>query len=166
IIAVYVDNGFLRKNESEAVEQHLKRIGLKMEDPNNPQKLVPSKQLTFVKEPEEKWKIIGDIFMKSMNLNPDEVLLGQGTLRPDLIESASQMVSTKAETIKRHNNLVRMRKLPKLAKSLEPFKEFRKDDAELEQVRVSEDSDLNPTRKNPEGGIYGNIFSGGASNHR
>ncbi|CAG7828374.1 unnamed protein product, partial [Allacma fusca] len=65
-------------------------------DPNNPQKLVPSKQLSFVTEPEEKRKIIGDIFMKvaenvieSMNLNPDEVLLGQGTLRPDLIESAS-----------------------------------------------------------------------------
>ncbi|CAG7818979.1 unnamed protein product, partial [Allacma fusca] len=31
IIAVHVDNGFLRKNESEAVEQSLKRLGLKIE---------------------------------------------------------------------------------------------------------------------------------------
>ena len=32
-------------------------------DPTNPNKLVPSKQLCFVTEPEEKRKIIGDVFM-------------------------------------------------------------------------------------------------------
>ena len=30
IIAVHIDNGFLRKNESDAVEQSLKRLGLKI----------------------------------------------------------------------------------------------------------------------------------------
>lgn len=39
-----------------------------------------------------------------MNLNPDEVFLAQGTLRPDLIESASSIVSVKAEVIKTHHN--------------------------------------------------------------
>lgn len=39
-----------------------------------------------------------------MNLNPDEVFLAQGTLRPDLIESASHLASGKAEVIKTHHN--------------------------------------------------------------
>ena len=48
--------------------------------------------------PEEKRKIIGDTFMRvaekaiaKFNLQPEEVFLAQGTLRPDLIESASTM---------------------------------------------------------------------------
>ncbi|MEQ2164198.1 hypothetical protein GOODEAATRI_004140 [Goodea atripinnis] len=39
-----------------------------------------------------------------MNLNPEEVFLAQGTLRPDLIESASHIASGKAEVIKTHHN--------------------------------------------------------------
>lgn len=39
-----------------------------------------------------------------MNLKPDEVFLAQGTLRPDLIESASTIASGKADVIKTHHN--------------------------------------------------------------
>lgn len=39
-----------------------------------------------------------------MNLKPDEVFLAQGTLRPDLIESASHLASGKADVIKTHHN--------------------------------------------------------------
>ena len=39
-----------------------------------------------------------------MNLKPEEVFLAQGTLRPDLIESASLVASGKAELIKTHHN--------------------------------------------------------------
>lgn len=39
-----------------------------------------------------------------MNLKPEEVFLAQGTLRPDLIESASHLASGKAEVIKTHHN--------------------------------------------------------------
>ena len=39
-----------------------------------------------------------------MNLKPEEVFLAQGTLRPDLIESASVLASGKAEVIKTHHN--------------------------------------------------------------
>ncbi len=38
-----------------------------------------------------------------MNLKPEEVFLAQGTLRPDLIESASLVASGKAEVIKTHH---------------------------------------------------------------
>lgn len=44
--------------------------------------------------------------ISSLNLNPEEVLLGQGTLRPDLIESASHLVSGKADTIKTHRKFL------------------------------------------------------------
>lgn len=39
-----------------------------------------------------------------MNLKPEEVFLAQGTLRPDLIESASVEASGKADVIKTHHN--------------------------------------------------------------
>lgn len=39
-----------------------------------------------------------------MSLKPEEVFLAQGTLRPDLIESASLVASGKAELIKTHHN--------------------------------------------------------------
>merc|ERR1719273_234241 len=67
--------------------------------------------LCQVTDPEEKRRIIGDTFMRvanevieDLNLNPDEVILGQGTLRPDLIESASTMASSQADVIKTHHN--------------------------------------------------------------
>lgn len=70
-----------------------------------------TKMLCNTSNPEEKRKIIGDIFVKiadeivaDLNLKAEEVYLAQGTLRPDLIESASKLVSSKADTIKTHHN--------------------------------------------------------------
>ena len=37
-------------------------------------------------------------------MSPKDVFLGQGTLRPDLIESASDLASNKADAIKTHHN--------------------------------------------------------------
>lgn len=72
---------------------------------------IETPMLCFAINPEEKRKIIGDVFVKITNevinelkLNPEEVVLAQGTLRPDLIESASSMVSSNADTIKTHHN--------------------------------------------------------------
>lgn len=39
-----------------------------------------------------------------MKLKPDDVFLAQGTLRPDLIESASLLASSNANMIKTHHN--------------------------------------------------------------
>lgn len=59
-----------------------------------------TKMLCQTTSPEEKRKIIGDVFvrvandaMTEMGLKPEQVFLGQGTLRPDLIESASALAS-------------------------------------------------------------------------
>lgn len=57
-----------------------------------------------------------------MNLKPEEVFLAQGTLRPDLIESASLIASGKAELIKTHHNDTELiRKLREEVKAYENF---------------------------------------------
>lgn len=116
----------MRKNESEFVEKSLRDFNL---DPivrkcffhffkgwttiKLPGSLYNSEtqMLCFTTNPEEKRKIIGDTFIKVTNdiikefkLNPEDVYLAQGTLRPDLIESASKTVSSNADTIKTHHN--------------------------------------------------------------
>lgn len=92
--------------------------------------------LCHVLDPEDKRRIIGDTFVRVANevtedlsLNPDEVMLGQGTLRPDLIESASGLASGQADVIKTHHNdtdLVRALRARK--KVIEPLSEFHKDE--------------------------------------
>lgn len=107
IIALHIDNGFMRKDESVQVAASLEQIGLKLKvidasarfyngttelpiDRTNPAKgKRKTKILGHTVLPEEKRKIIGDTFMKvadevvaELKLNPDDVFLGQGTLRP------------------------------------------------------------------------------------
>uniref|UniRef100_H2QNM5 GMP synthase [glutamine-hydrolyzing] n=1 Tax=Pan troglodytes TaxID=9598 RepID=H2QNM5_PANTR len=98
-----------------------------------------SKTLNMTTSPEEKRKIIGDTFVKianevigEMNLKPEEVFLAQGTLRPDLIESASLVASGKAELIKTHHNDTELiRKLREEGKVIEPLKDFHKDEVRI-----------------------------------
>ncbi|VDL57351.1 unnamed protein product [Hymenolepis diminuta] len=89
-----------------------------------------------VVSPEEKRQIIGDIFVrvaeetwKELKLNPDEFLLCQGTLRPDLIESAALSVTKRADVIKTHHNVSNLvKKLSQLGRVIEPLADFHKDE--------------------------------------
>ena len=47
---------------------------------------------------------VANELVEELNLQPEDVYLGQGTLRPDLIESASELASGKADAIKTHHN--------------------------------------------------------------
>lgn len=116
----------MRKEESEKVEKSLREIGIDLIVKKEAYRfmkgttqikrpgqfsIVETPMLFQTINPEEKRKIIGDVFVKitndiiaEMKLKPDEVLLAQGTLRPDLIESASNLISQNAETIKTHHN--------------------------------------------------------------
>ncbi|XP_043270007.1 GMP synthase [glutamine-hydrolyzing] [Venturia canescens] len=95
-----------------------------------------TKMLCSTTNPEEKRKIIGDVFvrvandaMTEMGLKPEEVFLGQGTLRPDLIESASSLASGKADAIKTHHNDSELvRALRSQGRVVEPLKDFHKDE--------------------------------------
>ena len=148
VIAVHIDNGFMRKNESSAVEASLASVGLKVNVINashqfmNGHTVIDDKKtplLCHVTDPETKRKIIGDTFMnvanriiEDMKLDPDKVILGQGTLRPDLIESASDLATVggaEASCIKTHHNDTELvRRLRKLGKVVEPLKDFHKDE--------------------------------------
>ncbi|XP_059146088.1 GMP synthase [glutamine-hydrolyzing]-like [Physella acuta] len=154
VIAVHIDNGFMRKNESEQVEQSLNKIGLKVRVVKashtfyNSTTSVPmdthdinsrkrkTNTLNTTTNPEDKRKIIGDTFMKvanecieELNLKPEEIYLGQGTLRPDLIESASALASGNADAIKTHHNDTDLvRELRKQGRIVEPLKDFHKDE--------------------------------------
>ncbi|UJR37396.1 hypothetical protein I4U23_030101 [Adineta vaga] len=96
-------------------------------------------------DPEHKRKIIGDTFIKVVqeflrdnNYTFDDIILAQGTLRPDLIESASHLAcqSGHADAIKTHHNDSPMvRQLRKLNRVIEPLKDFHKD--EVRQIGVT-----------------------------
>ncbi|KAF8561868.1 hypothetical protein P879_02287 [Paragonimus westermani] len=86
--------------------------------------------------PEEKRRIIGDMFVRvaqetwsELKLDPEELLLCQGTLRPDLIESASHQVSLRADAIKTHHNTTALvQHLQKEGLVIEPLADFHKDE--------------------------------------
>ncbi|CAF4642777.1 unnamed protein product [Rotaria sp. Silwood1] len=96
-------------------------------------------------DPEHKRKIIGDTFIKVVqeflrnnNFTFDDIILAQGTLRPDLIESASHLASQggHADAIKTHHNDSPMvRALRKLNRVIEPLKDFHKD--EVRQIGLT-----------------------------
>ncbi|CAF0785237.1 unnamed protein product [Adineta steineri] len=96
-------------------------------------------------DPEHKRKIIGDTFIKVVqeflrdnNFTFDDIILAQGTLRPDLIESASHLASQSghADAIKTHHNDSPMvRQLRKLNRVIEPLKDFHKD--EVRQIGLT-----------------------------
>ncbi|XP_026689161.1 GMP synthase [glutamine-hydrolyzing]-like [Diaphorina citri] len=67
--------------------------------------------------------------MEELKLDPNQTLLCQGTLRPDLIESASHLASNKADVIKtHHNDSPLIRALREQGKVIEPLKDFHKDE--------------------------------------
>jgi len=133
IVALHVNHGFLRKNESSLVCKALSHLGLNITVINAEQEFLNA--LSNIAEPEAKRNIIGDLFMRIVdremkNLNlPKDTMLAQGTLRPDLIESASSLVSGKANKIKTHHNdskLVQIKRKKGLV--IEPNKDLHKDE--------------------------------------
>ncbi|MBI4039967.1 glutamine-hydrolyzing GMP synthase [Candidatus Daviesbacteria bacterium] len=145
IHAIHIDNGFMRLGESDKVKAALGEIGINLKVVNAAEDFYhgitttrgdQTKPLRETVNPEEKRLIIGDQFMKvsqraieDLGLNPEEVVLAQGTLRPDLIESASQMASGNAATIKtHHNDTPLVRELRSKGMVIEPLKDYHKDE--------------------------------------
>jgi GMP synthase (glutamine-hydrolysing) len=145
ILAVHIDHGFMRKNESKQVVKALKNVGLDVIAVDARERFytatteIKGKKTAPLNEtlsPEEKRKIIGDTFVRvteqelaKLNLNLDKVFLVQGTLRPDLIESASHLASKKADTIKTHHNDTQLiRDLRERGRVIEPLSEYHKDE--------------------------------------
>jgi GMP synthase (glutamine-hydrolysing) len=135
---VFVDNGLLRKNESEKVMSFLKPLGLKVTLADASDLFLG--RLKNVASPEKKRKIIGRTFISVFEENiHDEKFLVQGTLYPDVIESVS--VNGPSETIKSHHNVGGLPKRMKL-KLIEPLRELFKDEVRAVGRELGIDEDI------------------------
>ncbi|OAJ71873.1 glutamine-hydrolyzing GMP synthase [Methylobacillus sp. MM3] len=129
LTCVFVDNGLLRLNEAEQVmETFARNLGVKVIHVDASEKFLGD--LKGVTDPEEKRKIIGrefvHVFQEESAKLPQAKWLAQGTIYPDVIESASAKTK-KAHTIKSHHNVGGLPETLHL-KLLEPLRELFKDE--------------------------------------
>ncbi len=107
LVCVFVDNGLLRKGEAvKVVETFGTRAGYNLIPVNAIEEFMDS--LAQITDPEEKRKIIGELFVRVFEREAQKVgtidFLAQGTIYPDVIESAAGDQS-EAHTIKTHHNV-------------------------------------------------------------
>jgi GMP synthase (glutamine-hydrolysing) len=129
LTCVFVDNGLLRLNEAEQVMQTFARnLGVKVIHVDATAQFMG--HLQGVSDPEQKRKIIGrefvEVFQAEAQKLPRANWLAQGTIYPDVIESASAKTK-KAHTIKSHHNVGGLPESLHL-KLLEPLRELFKDE--------------------------------------
>ncbi len=129
LTCVFVDNGLLRLNEAEQVMQTFARnLGVKVIHVDATAQFMG--HLKGVSDPEQKRKIIGrefvEVFQAEAAKLPQAKWLAQGTIYPDVIESAGAKTK-KAHSIKSHHNVGGLPDTLHL-KLLEPLRELFKDE--------------------------------------
>ena len=129
LTCVFVDTGLLRLNEgAQVVETFQKHMGLKLIHVDASERFM--RELTGVSDPEAKRKIIGrefvHVFQEEAAKLPNAKWLAQGTIYPDVIESAGAKTK-KATTIKSHHNVGGLPDTLHLS-LLEPLRELFKDE--------------------------------------
>ena len=129
LTCVFVDNGLLRLNEAEQVMKTFARsLGVKVVHVDASAQFLA--KLAGVSEPEQKRRIIGADFVAVFQAEaaklPNAKWLAQGTIYPDVIESAGAKTK-KAHTIKSHHNVGGLPETLHL-KLLEPLRELFKDE--------------------------------------
>lgn len=126
---VFVDNGLLRLHEGDQVmATFAESLGVRVIRVDAQERFMQA--LAGVTDPEQKRKIIGGMFIEifdaqTVNL-PKVKWLAQGTIYPDVIESAGSKTG-KAQNIKSHHNVGGLPEHMKL-KLLEPLRELFKDE--------------------------------------
>jgi GMP synthase (glutamine-hydrolysing) len=132
LTCVFVNNGVLRKDEFQKVQQNLRdKLGLHLVAVDATERFLT--KLAKVTDPEKKRKIIGNEFIKVFEQEARRIekkegkvkWLVQGTLYPDVIESRS--VRGPSQIIKSHHNVGGLPEKMKL-KLIEPLKELFKDE--------------------------------------
>lgn len=135
VLGLHIDNGFMRKNESKVIADRYREFGFT-------NFIVEDASETFLKavyketDPQKKRKAIGETFItvrdtvvERLKLDPEEWLLGQGTLYPDIIESGG---SKNAHVIKTHHNRVDgIQALIAKGLIIEPLKDLYKDEVRI-----------------------------------
>ena len=129
LTCVFVDNGLLRLNEAEQVQRTFaSNLGVRVVHVDATTRFMS--QLRGVSDPEQKRRIIGRVFVEVFQDEaarlPNARWLAQGTIYPDVIESAGAKTK-KAHTIKSHHNVGGLPESLNLT-LLEPLRELFKDE--------------------------------------
>ena len=133
LTCVFVDNGLLRRDESAQVNAMMEQgtdntFALNMITVAAEDKFLT--RLAGVTDPEEKRKVIGNTFIDIFDEEASRIegvdFLAQGTIYPDVIESAGHK-DGKAHVIKSHHNVGGLPDYMKL-KLVEPLRELFKDE--------------------------------------
>ena len=133
---IFVDNGLLRLNEGDQVmETFAEHMGVKVTRADAQGRFMQA--LTGVADPEQKRKIIGRLFIEVFEDEAQKLngvnFLAQGTIYPDVIESAGA-ASGKAHVIKSHHNVGGLPDHMQM-ELVEPLRELFKD--EVRQLGVA-----------------------------
>jgi GMP synthase (glutamine-hydrolysing) len=104
LTCIYVDHGFMRKDESAQVKEiFTKQFQLNLDFVDAGERFLS--KVSGISEPEQKRKIIGNEFIRLFEDEAKKLgkidYLVQGTLYPDIVESGTET----AETIKTHHNV-------------------------------------------------------------
>ncbi len=104
LTCVYVDHGFMRKNESQKVVKTFRdELGMNLIYVDAAERFM--KRMDGVTDPETKRKIIGEEFIRVFEVEANKLgqidFLVQGTLYPDVVESGTET----AAVIKSHHNV-------------------------------------------------------------
>jgi len=132
VMGLHIDNGFMRRGETALVQRLMRESGFR-----NLHVVDAStdflNRVAGIADPEEKRRLIGaefltvrDRVLADLHLDPDEWLLGQGTLYTDTIESGG---TQHADVIKTHHNRVDViARLLAQGKVIEPLAQLYKDE--------------------------------------
>jgi GMP synthase (glutamine-hydrolysing) len=129
LTCVFVDHGLLRQNEAvQVLDTFARNLGVRVVHVDAAEEMYAA--LSGVADPEQKRKVIGrlfvDVFQREAAKLPLAKWLAQGTIYPDVIESAGAKTK-KAHTIKSHHNVGGLPDTLHL-KLLEPLRELFKDE--------------------------------------
>jgi GMP synthase (glutamine-hydrolysing) len=129
LVCVFVDHGLLREDEGDQVMSTFARnLGVRVIRVDAADRFLTA--LTGVSDPEQKRKTIGRLFVQVFDEEAAKLegigFLAQGTIYPDVIESAGARTG-KAHVIKSHHNVGGLPERMRLA-LVEPLRELFKDE--------------------------------------
>lgn len=126
LTCIFVDHGFMRKNEGDEVEQAFEGWGLNFIRVNAKEQFMT--KMKGVSDPETKRKIIGEEFIRVFEREAQKIgtidFLVQGTIYPDIIESGTG----DAAVIKSHHNVGGLPDYVDFKEIIEPLRLLFKDE--------------------------------------
>jgi len=145
LLCMFIDQGFMRKGEQERIRKLFEgKMAFKLIYIDARTRFVD--KIKGVVDPEEKRKLIGEEFIRTFEeevekLGGEYPFLAQGTLYPDIIESASVGVSKTAVKIKTHHNVGGLPEDMNF-KIIEPLKTLFKDEVRKVGLSLGLDEDI------------------------